>query len=285
MSSHRPIEVFRTVAELRAWRARSTGDVGFVPTMGALHAGHASLLQRARTENARTVLSIFVNPTQFGPNEDFAKYPRTWEADLEVARAEGVDAVFAPEVSEMYPAGAEAFVEVPKVSEPLCGRFRPGHFRGVATVVLKLFQAVAPTRAYFGLKDAQQFFVLKRMVSDLLLPIELLGCPTVRESDGLALSSRNRYLSDTERTLARKIPEALGRLREQIFIPETEWARAVESEVARLTDAGYRVQYLERRALPDLTEWRPETRTGLVAIAAFLGTTRLIDNWILADPI
>jgi pantoate--beta-alanine ligase len=227
------------------------------------------------------VLSIFVNPTQFGPNEDFARYPRTWEADLELARLEGVDAIFAPEVTEMYPEGARAYVDVPGVSEPLCGRFRPGHFRGVATVVLKLFEAVTPSRAYFGLKDAQQFFVLKRMVSDLLLPVELVGCPTVREADGLALSSRNRYLSPAERELARKIPEALGRLRERIRAPEAEWAREVERETAKLTQAGYRVQYLERRALPDLAEWGPETRSGLVAVAAFLGATRLIDNQIV----
>jgi pantoate--beta-alanine ligase len=281
--SRQGIEVFRTRSELRAWRETIVEDVGFVPTMGALHAGHVSLLRRARTENAHSVLSIFVNPTQFGPHEDFSKYPRTWEEDLAVARAEGVDAVFAPEVGEMYPKGASTSVVVPGVSEPLCGRFRPGHFAGVATVVLKLLTLTEPRRAYFGLKDAQQFFVIQRMVQDLFLPVEIIGCPTVRESDGLALSSRNRYLSAAEREVARKLPEALRRLGPLFFSSEPQWSAARDAEIGNLSAAGYRVQYLERRALPDLSEWSSDTRSGLVAVAALLGSTRLIDNSLIVN--
>jgi len=196
------MRIYHLASELRAWsRANHQKNqlIGLVPTMGALHEGHLSLVRRAKAECAAVAVSIFVNPTQFGPNEDFAKYPRTFEADYALLEAEGVDVIFAPAPEEMYPAGSSTFVEVEGLSHRLDGASRPGHFRGVATIVAKLFIAAEPDRAYFGQKDAAQIAVLRRMVADLGLPVELVACPIVREPDGLAMSSRNRYLNPTER--------------------------------------------------------------------------------------
>jgi len=270
------VEILRSIPELKAWRARQAQSVGFVPTMGALHEGHASLLKRARAEVAVVVLSIFVNPAQFGPNEDYARYPRTWEKDLEIARAHGVDAVFSPSADEVYAPGYSTFIEETQFSAPLCGEFRPGHFRGVATIVFRLFQWVRPERAYFGMKDAQQFFVLSKMVKDLDLSVEMVGCETVREPSGLALSSRNRYLSPEDSLRAPLIYRELSVLRDQAMRGEQI---DLDSAHARLTSAGFRVQYLEARRLSDFSLDRPAPgEKFLIAIAAFLGTTRLIDN-------
>ncbi len=271
------MEILRTIPELKAWRARQTVAIGFVPTMGALHAGHASLLARARAEMPRVVLSIFVNPTQFGPTEDYARYPRTWEQDLEIARAHGVDAVFSPAAEEVYVPGYSTFIEETEFSRPLCGEFRPGHFRGVTTIVYRLFQWVRPERAYFGMKDAQQFFVLRKMAHDLELPVELVGCDTVREASGLALSSRNRYLSAEDQARAPALFRELNELREKIRNGESP---DVAASIARLMDAGFRVQYLDIRELRDFTRAESFSETGryLIAAAAYLGTTRLIDN-------
>jgi pantoate--beta-alanine ligase len=266
--------VLRTPAEMRAWRRRGPSSVAFVPTMGALHEGHAELLRRARGLCERVVLSVFVNPAQFGPQEDLSRYPRTWEADLALARREGVDAVYFPSPEQMYPPGYSTWVEESSLSQPLCGRFRPGHFRGVTTVVLKLFNAVEPERALFGLKDAQQFFVLERMARDLDLPVSVEGVPTVREPDGLALSSRNRYLSAREREAAPALYAELRRVAAGAPLAEAR---------ARLEASGFRVQYLECRELPGFGEaaaLAPDRPT-LIAVAAHLGTTRLIDNVIL----
>jgi pantoate--beta-alanine ligase len=245
--------------------------------MGALHAGHAELLHRMRARMGgagdRVVLSIFVNPTQFGPNEDLAKYPRTLEADLEIARASGVDAVFFPTPEQMYPAGYSTYVDVEGLTAPLCGAFRPGHFRGVTTVVLKLFNLVKPHVAYFGLKDAQQFFVLHKMARDLDLDVSVEGIPTVREPDGLALSSRNRYLTASERERAPLIRAELNKI--------VSGASSIDASRARLEGAGFKVQYLEQRALPDLGPVSDPGAPALVALAAYLGTTRLIDNIIV----
>ena len=190
------------------WRAKRL-SVGFVPTMGALHAGHLSLLRRARRENKVLVASVFVNPTQFGPKEDLSRYPRPFKKDAALCRAAGVDVLFHPSPGGLYPPGFGAWVDVPALSATLCGPFRPGHFRGVATVVAKLFNLARPTRAYFGMKDFQQLAVIKRMAKDLDLPVRVVPCPTVREADGLAMSSRNAYLSPAERAAAARVPAAL----------------------------------------------------------------------------
>ncbi len=277
--------IFRTPEEFRRWRRalEPRERVGFVPTMGALHEGHATLLREMRKASERAVLSIFVNPTQFGPNEDLAKYPRTFESDLEYARREGVDAVYAPEPKSVYPEGYSTYVEESVFSQGLCGAFRLGHFRGVTTVVLKLFNTVEPHAAWFGLKDAQQFFVLSKMVRDLDLGVKLVGVPTVRESSGLALSSRNRYLSPQEALAAPAIYQMLrvseGRLR------RGEPFEGVQEEAFQaLARAGFKPQYLELRRTRD---WAPVQRfeggqEHVLAVAAYLGSTRLIDNVLFA---
>ncbi|MCR4394819.1 MAG: pantoate--beta-alanine ligase, partial [Dehalococcoidales bacterium] len=196
------MKIFETIAELKQYRYNLKGTVGFVPTMGYLHEGHLSLVRRSRSENDYTVVSIFVNPTQFGPNEDFDRYPRDYPRDFALLEKENVDCVFLPPVKEMYPEGYSTWVDVYKVTERLEGAIRPGHFRGVATVVTKLFNIVQPDRAYFGQKDAQQCVVIKKMVADLNMNLEIVICPTVREPDGLAMSSRNVYLSPEERQQA-----------------------------------------------------------------------------------
>ena len=201
-SSHRPVRVVRSRPELRAARAELAGPVGLVPTMGALHEGHASLVEMAHADCASVAVSLFVNPTQFGPNEDFGRYPRDERRDLALLESFGVDLVFVPSVEEMYPAGATTAVDVGRLGEMLEGASRPGHFRGVATVVNILFNLVQPNRAYFGQKDGQQAVVVRRMVRDLGLPVEVVVGPTVREADGLALSSRNRYLAPEDRAQA-----------------------------------------------------------------------------------
>jgi pantoate--beta-alanine ligase len=205
------VESFRGACdELR----HASASIGLVPTMGALHVGHASLMRRAREDGCRVAVSIFVNPTQFGPNEDFQKYPRTLDRDLELCASEGVDLVFVPSVAEMYPNGDRTRVTVTRLTEGLCGASRPGHFDGVATIVAKLFTATGPCAAYFGRKDYQQYRVVEGMARDLLLPVRVIGCSTVREPDGLALSSRNRYLSHDERLHALGIARGLGRAAE-----------------------------------------------------------------------
>ena len=223
------MQVATTIAEIRACvsQARAAGKtVGFVPTMGALHVGHVSLINAAAARCDFVVVSIFVNPTQFGPGEDFEKYPRPVEKDLALCQENGVDAVFAPSPAEMYPRQNLTWVTVEKVSEPLCGRFRPGHFRGVATVCTKLFNIVGADAAFFGQKDAQQVAVIQRMVADLNMPLEIVVCPTVREPDGLAISSRNQYLSPQERKEATVIYRALQRSAELIRAGKTDRSRS-----------------------------------------------------------
>jgi pantoate--beta-alanine ligase len=276
---------------MREWRKELASGcrVGFVPTMGALHEGHATLLRQLRPRCDRLVLSIFVNPTQFGPKEDLAKYPRTFEADMQVARECGVDAVFFPEAAAMYPEGYSTYAEETSLSRPLCGRFRPGHFRGVTTVVLKLFNLVQPRIASFGLKDAQQFFVLARMARDLELDVRVEGVPTVREPDGLALSSRNRYLSPEERAKAPRLYSELRRcaalFTETSRFKADEISRILDESKASLQAQGFQTQYFDALALPGLTpltEGQPgDTTPLLIAAAAHLGTTRLIDNIIV----
>jgi pantoate--beta-alanine ligase len=249
--------------------------------MGALHEGHLSLVRTAKASCGAVAASIFVNPTQFGPNEDFALYPRTFEADCKLLEAEGVDVVFAPAPEEMYAAGAMTFVEVAALSERLDGASRPGHFRGVATIVAKLLIAAEPDRAYFGQKDAAQVAVLRRMVTDLGLPVELVVCPIVREADGLAMSSRNRYLNAEERQQALVLSRALQTV--QRLVETGEHSAAAVVEAARkvfATEPEVRIDYVaavDRATLEAVTEVVPGT---LFAVAAFVGSTRLIDNFI-----
>ena len=277
--------VATTIAEIRAWvrKTRAVGKtVGFVPTMGALHVGHVSLIQAAAARCDSVVVSIFVNPTQFGPGEDFEKYPRPLEKDLAICEQHGVDAVFAPSRGEMYPRVNLTWVTVEKVSEPLCGRFRPGHFRGVATVCAKLFNIVGADAAFFGQKDAQQVAVIQRMVADLNLPLEIVVCPTVREPDGLAMSSRNQYLSPQERKEATVIYRSLQRSAELIRGGETAVARITEQmrEVLRQVPA-LRIEYVsivDGASLENLPRVQGKV---LVAVAGRLGSTRLIDNIVV----
>lgn len=257
-------------------------NVGFVPTMGALHEGHASLLKECREQSDTAVLSIFVNPTQFGPKEDLAKYPRTLESDFALARREKIDVVFAPSVETIYPPGWNTFIEVQGVTEPWCGKYRPGHFRGVATVVYRLFSLVRPQKAFFGQKDLQQCLVLQRMVTDLGLPVELIIGETVREEDGLALSSRNRYLSAEERSKATIIYRALQAAKTDFQKGERD-ARRLEQAALNVLNAesSFETQYCELRSFPDLLSVDQVQGVGALAIAGFLGKTRLIDNVIL----
>ncbi|MBK6597449.1 MAG: pantoate--beta-alanine ligase [Proteobacteria bacterium] len=272
-----------TIAEVRrlvaAWRARGERVV-FVPTMGNLHAGHVSLLGAAKQHGERFVASIFVNPMQFGPNEDFNHYPRTPQRDTDMLAAAGCDLMFMPDVAEIYPHGAElaARIEVPGISAVLCGEFRPGHFQGVATVVAKLFNIVAPDVAIFGLKDFQQLAVIQRMTDDLCLPVRIVGAPTVREADGLAMSSRNQYLSADERQMAPAIYRELKRASERIQAGSRDFGR-IEADGAQVLDElGFRVDYFAVR--DQLTLYAPghDTRALAILTAARLSRARLIDN-------
>jgi pantoate--beta-alanine ligase len=247
--------------------------------MGALHAGHLSLINRARAENKVVVASIFVNPAQFGPKEDLARYPRPFRRDAAICRRAGVDVLFHPAPAAMYPAGFDTWVEAPGLSAPLCGRFRPGHFRGVATVVAKLFNIVQPSRAYFGRKDYQQLAVLRRMAEDLNMPVDVVACPTVREADGLALSSRNAYLSPAERAASARVPAALRSAAQVIksgVVSVGRVRRAALVELARIP--GARVQYVEVADPATLAPLRRARTPALVALAVYVGKTRLIDN-------
>ncbi len=279
------MEILRTVAELRQWARedrREGNAIGLVPTMGALHAGHASLIRAAAASCGAVAVSIFVNPTQFGPNEDYARYPRTFDADCALAKAEGADVVFAPSVEELYPAGAATFVEVEGLSSRLDGASRPGHLRGVSTVVAKLLIATEADRAFFGQKDAAQVAVLRRMTADLRLPAEIVVCPIVREPDGLALSSRNLYLSPAERTQALTLSRALRQAGALVAAGERRASALIEA--ARQTFAAepaIRIDYIE---LVDWVTLEPvETAASgtLFAVAAWVGATRLIDNTVL----
>jgi len=282
------MRIIRTIEEMQreCRSARRAGSLGLVPTMGALHAGHLSLVRRARGENDTVVASIFVNPLQFGANEDLEKYPRTLEDDCEQLERGGVELLFAPAPEEMYPRmnalKPQTMVDPGAIATRLDGASRPGHFIGVATVVTKLFHIVQPDRAYFGQKDAAQLAVLRQMVRDLDFDLELVACPIVRDSDGLALSSRNRYLSETQRRTALAIPKVLRSLRTRIELGDRrspDLLRAGESELGQ--KSGLALDYLAI-VDPDTLLPVPEALPGaLVAIAAKVGETRLIDNFIV----
>ena len=282
--------VVETVAELRA-RTDATraagGRVAFVPTMGALHEGHLSLMREARRLGALAVASVFVNPTQFGPHEDFARYPRDLDGDRDKAGAAGIDLVFCPTVEEMYPAGEKTRVVVSELTAGLCGAFRPGHFDGVTTVVCKLLSAVGPCVAIFGRKDYQQLKVIERMVRDLLLPHEIRGMPIVREADGLAMSSRNAYLTTEQRARALSLSRGLGAARAAFDAGTRSAAALLAAARPPIAAAMDSIDYLTLAdpetlvAVPDATDAGPRA---LLAVAARIGKTRLIDNVVLGDP-
>jgi pantoate--beta-alanine ligase len=276
------MKVFYEIAEVRSWRHKLSGSVGFVPTMGYLHDGHIELVRRARAENKEVAVSIFVNPTQFGPREDFAAYPRDPERDLSLLKEEKVDMVFMPDAEEIYPPQSSTWVEVGNITERLEGAFRPGHFRGVSTVVAKLFGIVEPTRAYFGQKDAQQLVVIRRMVADLNMNIEVIAVPTVREFDGLAMSSRNVYLDPEERESAVVLFRALSRAlafrkngEKSAELLRKEMTSLIESEPKANIDY---VSIADPETLEELEQIEDQA---LVSMAVRIGKTRLIDSMTL----
>jgi len=281
------MEVTRDIASTRRTLAavRQAGRrVALVPTMGALHAGHVSLMEAARRDGGYVVVSIFVNPTQFGPGEDFQRYPRDEAGDLRTCEGVGVDLVFIPPVAEMYAPDAATTVHVARLTDTLCGPHRPGHFDGVATVVTKLFNIVQPDAAYFGQKDAQQLAVIRRMVRDLDLPIEIIACPTVREADGLALSSRNAYLSPGERVQARCLYRALCAARRLVEGGQRDARRIEEAMRRSIEESGPAV--IDYVSVVDPLTMQPVERIErrvLLALAVRIGMTRLIDN-LLVDP-
>jgi pantoate--beta-alanine ligase len=271
-----------TIHEAREWRGGAGGSVGLVPTMGYLHAGHLSLVERARRENDRVAASLFVNPTQFGPSEDLARYPRDLERDTRLLEAAGCDLLFAPDAGEMYPPGFETVVDAGSVSAPLEGARRPGHFRGVATVVLKLFGILQPDRAYFGQKDAQQLAVIKKMVRDLDVPVDVRACETVRETDGLAMSSRNVYLDAEERRVAPMLHRALQAGRERWAAGERN--AEVLRETMRAALAGetrLRLDYVSVADPDTCKELQRVEGPALLSLAAAVGKARLIDNVVV----
>jgi pantoate--beta-alanine ligase len=283
------VPIYHQVADFRAAcdAVRSSGArLGFVPTMGALHAGHLKLVEVARRHAERVAVSIFVNPTQFGPNEDFERYPRNLERDVELLAGAGADLAFAPTPAEMYPPGERTRVNVSVLSEHLCGPFRPGHFQGVATVVSKLFAVAGPCTAVFGRKDYQQLKIIERLVRDLLLPVQVVGEPTVRDVDGLALSSRNAYLSAVERERALSIPRALSGAAQRFADGERRAGALVEPVRALLQQAQLRLDYADIADADQLFPLSLDALVGgraVIAVAAFCGTTRLIDNLVLGE--
>ncbi len=288
------MEIIKSAEEMqsRAKALRKEGKtIGFVPTMGALHEGHLSLVRRAKEENDITVVSIFVNPTQFGPKEDFNRYPRDLEGDSQKLASLGVDILFYPSVEDIYPEGYRTYVTVEELSDKLCGAFRPGHFRGVATVVTILFNIVMPHRAYFGLKDYQQSVIIRRMVRDLRMDIDIVACPTVREPDGLAMSSRNTYLNEKERKSATVLYRALKEA-EKVLLSGGSFQSARErmQETIREEPLVRQLQYAsiyDPETLDELSDRDYQKYRGrevLLAVALYLGPARLIDNLIVRLP-
>lgn len=277
------MKVVKTIKEVREivseWKKQGL-TVGLVPTMGYLHEGHQSLIRRS-DENDRTVVSVFVNPIQFGPNEDFAAYPRDLERDTKKCEEAGADLIFAPEASEMYAEDFSSFVDMTGPTDELCGLRRPGHFRGVCTVVSKLFNIVTPDRAYFGQKDAQQLAVIRRMVRDLSFGIEIVGCPIVREEDGLAKSSRNTYLSPNERKAAVIISQSLKAGQEMIENGETDTAKILDSIIAMIeSEPLAKIDYIKAVDADSIEPVDTVSGRVLFAAAVYIGKTRLIDNFI-----
>jgi len=282
------IEAAETVEKVRASvaEARRQGKkIGLVPTMGALHIGHTSLIEEAAKRTDFIVVSIFVNPTQFGPGEDFRKYPRPFEDDLEICRKAGVDLVFAPTAEQMYGAENLTWVNVEKLTEPLCGQFRPGHFRGVTTVCAKLFNIVLPDIVFFGQKDAQQAIVIKRMAADLNMPLEIVVCPTVREPGGLAMSSRNQYLTQRQKKDAAQIYKSLLKCRDMIESDVKDTQEIIAAMRQILEQAlSIEIQYVSIVDAETLRSLDKAAKEVLAAVAVKIGSTRLIDNIVVHTP-
>jgi pantoate--beta-alanine ligase len=282
------MKVCHSIAEIRAScpALREGGRrLGLVPTMGALHEGHLSLVRAATARCDTVAVSIFVNPTQFGPSEDFAQYPRSLERDCELLKRQGVSLVFAPAAEEMYPLGASTWVTVEGLSDKLCGRSRPGHFRGVTTVVSQLFHIVEPDLAFFGQKDAAQLAIIRRMVRDLHMPVEIVGCPIVREPDGLAMSSRNAYLDPPQRKSALVLSRSLTRVQELFHHGERNAAKLAAAALGIFSaEPAVRLDYFEIADPETLEAVTDIDEQVLVAVAAFVGKTRLIDNVLLPSP-
>lgn len=278
-------EIIHEIKEIKTkisdWKKQGH-SVGFVPTMGALHIGHESLIERARKENNKVIVSIFVNPIQFGPNEDYEKYPRQMDADKNICEKYGVDIIFAPLHQEMYPENTEITTVVPPGSyqDKLCGKSRIGHFNGVATVVSKLFNIVKPDTAYFGQKDAQQLIIIKKMVKDLNIPVEIISCPIIREQDGLACSSRNAYLSQDERIKALSVSKVLNKINEQYLSGVNSSRKLIENSLP-LLDSDIKLEYLEILDAETLSNIQTVKDNTLVAIAVKVGNVRLIDNLLI----
>ena len=275
------MRVAATIDEIRQARPLLAGPVGLVPTMGFLHEGHLSLIRTARRECASVIVSIFVNPTQFGPTEDLESYPRDFERDLDIIRP-FTDQVFAPSVESIYPADFSSYIDVGPVTRPLEGEARPGHFRGVATIVAKLFNLTMPDRAYFGQKDAQQAIVINQVIADLNFPIELRVLPTIREPDGLALSSRNVYLNQEERNAARVLPSSLFAIRDRWRAGETNCSRLLELGQGLINrEPRVRLEYLSIADIRTLHELSKIDESAVVLLCARVGRARLIDNVLL----
>jgi pantoate--beta-alanine ligase len=289
IESRLPFEIIRSPAAMRARTddlRRDGRTIAVVPTMGYLHEGHLSLLRAARSRADVVILTIFVNPTQFGPTEDLSRYPRDEAGDLEKARACGLDLAFCPDVSGMYPRGPLTFVTVRDLEGPLCGERRPGHFTGVATVVAKLFHLTQPHVALFGAKDFQQLAVIRRMVSDLDFGIEIVGMPIVREPDGLAMSSRNVYLAPTQRSQALSLSQGLAAATAAFAAGQRDAATLTALARAPIAaQADVRIDYVELRDADELTAIARVTRPAILAMAAYVGTTRLIDNCVLTPTV
>jgi pantoate--beta-alanine ligase len=276
------MKVVETVAEMKKIRREISGSVGFAPTMGYLHEGHLTLVRRAKQENSVAVASIFVNPTQFGPNEDFDRYPRDYPRDFAMLESVKTDYVFLPPVAEMYPPGSDTWVEVHKVTDRLEGAIRPGHFRGVATVVNKLFNIVEPSRAYFGQKDVQQCIVIKKMVSDLNMNLEMIIVPTVREPDGLAMSSRNIYLNPEERKQAAVLYKGLSIAHVMWSEGEKESSRLRQTICSLIQEKPLaKIEYISIADALTLKELETVTPPAVISLAVKFGKTRLIDNFLL----
>lgn len=270
------MQIIHTIADMRRWRANHA-DLALVPTMGNLHEGHLALVRLARQQAAQVVVSIFVNPLQFGANEDFSRYPRTLAHDCELLREAGADVVFAPDTEELFPHPQSCHVETPTLANELCGAFRPGHFRGVATIVMKLFNIAQPRVALFGQKDYQQLAIIRGMVADLNVPVAILAGATLRAADGLALSSRNGFLNEAERAEAPRLYQTLSAIRNRLAAGERDFAALELAATATLSVHGWRVDYIAIRS-PALVLPEPGATRFVVLGAAYLGTTRLIDN-------
>lgn len=280
------MKIIRTLKKMRSFsqhQKKLGKTIGLVPTMGYLHSGHISLIERAKKDCDTVVVSIYVNPTQFGPEEDYKRYPRDLRRDKKLAKAAGADVLFTPSNKEIYPDGYSTYVRVEKLSEKLCGVSRPTHFRGVTTVVAKLFNIIKPDKSYFGWKDAQQLIIIKKMVEDLNLNVKVVGLPTLREKDGLAISSRNKYLSKEEREIAPILYQALQKAKKIVSSGERNVEKVLRELKKIIEEKKIKIDYLKAVNLTDLEDVKKIKKNTLIAVAAWVGQTRLIDNMLIRN--